>query len=190
LRLKTGTPEKEVFSKTFRHLEKYMKTTGLEDIEKQAEEGLAKIDSLLAGNGLNEVNLEFDKKKNRKTGAEAYWYKMLGVTSIRQLAEGVGRLGEYDLFYSRSSEVMHAASYTDHIQFGKGIVSFEPVRQLKDMHNLLRFITLVAIQTFVSVLKHYRRGELSHFRRKYMGDWREAFLDIPAVSYTHKIDHP
>jgi hypothetical protein len=185
LRLKSGTAESEVFSKTFQYLEKHLNTIGLENIEKQAEEGLGKIDSLLTRNGWKEINLEFDRRKDRKTGTERYWYKMLGITSIRQLAEQVGRLGEYDLFYSRSSEVIHAASYRDHIQFGKGTVSFEPIRQLKDMHNLLRFIFSVAISSYMSVLKHYRRGELSHFTRKYMRDWRDAFLNIPTVSYTH-----
>lgn len=190
LRLKTGTPENEVFSKTFQYLEKHLKTTGWENIEKQAEDGLAKIDSLLTRNGWNQINLEFDKRKPKKTGADTYWYKMLGITSIRQLAEQVGRLGEYDLFYSRSSQVMHATSYRDHVQFSKGAVSFEPIRQLKDMHNLLRFITSVAVSSYMSVLKHYRRGELSHFRRKYMRDWRGTFLNIPTVSYVDRPNHP
>ena len=187
LRFKPGTPEKEIFSKAFQYLEKHLKTTDLEDVEKQAEEELTKIDSLLARNGWNEINIEFEKKKNKKTSAETYWYKMFGVTSIRQLAKQVGRLGEYDLFYSRSSEVMHATSYRDHIQFSKGTVSFEPIRQLKDLHILLRFITLVAISSYISILKHYRHGELSHFRRKYVRDWRDAFLKIPSVSYSLSI---
>jgi hypothetical protein len=186
LRLKAGTPEREVFSRTFQYLEKHLKATSLENIEEQATEALSKIDSLLTRNGWKEINLEFDRRKDKKTGAERYWYRMLGITSIRQLAEQVGRLGEYDLFYSRSSEVMHATSYRDHIQFDKGIVFFEPIRQLKDMHNLLRFITSVALSTYMSVLKHYRCGELSHFTRKYVRDWRGAFLNIPTVSYTHR----
>lgn len=189
LRFITGTSEKEIFSKAFQYLEKHLITADLEDLEKQAEEELTKIDSLLARNGWDEINLEFEKKKNKKTGAETYWYKLLGVTSVRQLAKQVGRLGEYDLFYSRSSEVMHATSYRDHIQFSKGTVSFEPIRQLKDLHMLLRFITLVAISSYISIVKHYRYGELSHFSRKYVQDWRDAFLNIPLVSYTHQIDH-
>jgi len=189
LRLKPGTPEKEIFSKAFQHLEKHLKTTDLENVEKQAEEELTKIDSLLARNGWNEINLEFEKKKNKKTGVDTYWYKMFGLTSIRQLAREVGRLDEYDLFYSKSSEVMHATSYRDHVQFSKGIVSFEPIRQLKDLDILLRFITLVAMSSYVSILRHYRHGELSHLRRKYMRDWRDAFLNIPSLSYTYQIDH-
>jgi len=190
LRFKAGTTEREVFSKTFQYLERYLEATDLENIEKQAEEGLSKIDSLLTKNGWKEISLEFERRKDKKTGAESYWYKMLGVASIRQLAEQVGRLGEYNLFYARSSEVVHATSYSDHIRFGKGTISFEPIRQLKDMHNLLRFITSVAISSYVSVLKHYRRGELSHFARKYMRDWRDAFLNIPAVSYTDQTNNP
>jgi len=189
LRSIPGTPEKEIFSKAFQHIEEHLEITDLESLEKQVEEGLAEIDSLLARNGWNEINLEFEERRNKKTGAEIYWYKIFGVTSIRQLAREVGRLGEYDLFYSSSSEVMHTSSYTGHIQFGKGTVSFEPIRHLKDLHILLRFITLVAIPSYVSILKHYRYGELSHFRRKYIRDWKDAFLDIPSVSYTYQIDH-
>jgi len=188
LRLKPGTPEEEIFSEAFQYLENHLKTTDLENVGKQAGEELTEIDSLLARNVWNEINLEFEKKKNKKTGVDRYWYKMFGITSIRQLAQEVGRLGEYDLFYSRSSEVMHATSYRDHIQFSKGVVSFEPIRQLKDLDILLRFITLVAMSSYVSILKHYRYGELSHFRRKYIRDWKDAFLNIPSLSYTYQID--
>ena len=94
------------------------------------------------------------------------------------------------MFYSRSSEVMHTASYKDHLQFAKGTVSFEPVRQLRDIHIILRFITLTAISSFKSILSYYRYGELESFARKYMQDWRDTFLNIPSVSYTRQTDRP
>ena len=189
LRFKTGTQEKETFSQSFRDVEKYIKIDDLDRVDEQAEEELTKIDSLLSKPEWTELNKEFEAKRNKKTGAEAYWYRLLGVSSIRQLARGVGRLGEYDLFYSRSSEVMHVSSYKDHLQFGRGTISFEPIRQLKDIHIVLRFITLVAISSFTSILRHYRHGELKSFARKYFQDWREAFLNIPSVSYTPQIHH-
>ena len=63
LRFKTGTPENEVFSSSFQYLGEYGKIAGLEDIEKQAGEHLARIDSLLASETWNEINLEFENKK-------------------------------------------------------------------------------------------------------------------------------
>lgn len=183
LRFIRGTREKETFSETFADLEEYIKHTDLETIEKQAEEELPKIDEILSKDSWNDINREFEKRK-RKTGTEPYWYKMLGVTSIRRLAKEVGRLAEYDLYYSKSSEVMHAASYRDHVQFAKGTAIFEPIRQLKELHNLFRFCTSVALASYKSILKHYRTGELENFARKYVKDWREAFLNVPSISYT------
>jgi hypothetical protein len=187
LRLKTGTPEKQIFSEAFRDIQKYIKTDDMENLGKQAEEEIPKIDSLLSKAGWNEISNEFEKTKNKKTGAERHWYRLLGITSIRQLAKQVGRLGEYDLFYSRGSEVMHGTAYKDHIQFGKGTITFEPIRQLKDINIVLRFTTLTAIACYISILKHYRYGELTHFRRKYTQDWRQEFLNIPSISYTSQI---
>jgi len=87
------------------------------------------------------------------------------------------------------TEVMHGASYKNHIQFRKGTIAFEPVRQLRDVHLVLRFILLTAISTYISIIRHYRYGELSHFRRKYLQDWRRLFLNLPSVSYNIEVDN-
>jgi len=187
LRLKTGTLEKETFSEALKHIEKYIKTADIEALAKQADGEFNKIDALLSNPGWNEISDEFEKKKNKKTNAECDWYRLLGVSSIRQLAKGVGRLGEYEIFYSRCSEVMHGASYRDHVQFAKGRVTFEPIRQLKDINPVLRLISLAAISSYKSILEVYRYEELTHFARKYQEEWRDAFLNIPSVSYTSQV---
>lgn len=184
LRLKTGTQEKEIFLQGFRNMEEYIKIPDLDKVEEEANEELRRIDAFLLKPGWAEINKHFEQKKNKKAGAEAYWYRLLGISSIRQLANDVGRIGEYYLFYSRGSEIMHTASYKDHLQFGRGTVSFAPIRHLKDVNIVLRFITIVAISSFVSTLRYYRHGELQFFTRKYVQDWRAAFLNIPSVSYT------
>jgi len=189
LRFKTGTPEEQIFSEAFKDIEKYIQQDDRGDLEKIAEGEINKIDSLLSKPGWMEISNEFEKVKNKKTGAERDWYKLLGVTSVRQLAKKVGRLGEYDLFYTRSSEVMHGTSYTNHIQFRKGAITFEPIRQLRDIDLVLRFISLTTISTYVSILRHYRHGELSHFRHKYLQDWQQLFLNLPSVSYNVQVDN-
>jgi hypothetical protein len=187
LRFKTGTQEKEVFSQSFEDIENHVKIPDLDRVEEEANEHLERVDTFLSKPEWAEINKEFEHRKNKKTGAEAYWYRLLGVSSIRQLAKDVGRLAEYDLFYARGSEIMHVASYKDHFRFSRGKLSLEPIRQLKDIHIVLRFITVVAISSFVSILRHYRHGEIQSFARKYVEDWRAAFLDIPSVSYTTQI---
>ncbi len=147
LRFKTGTQEQETFSKQFEDIEEHLKLDDLSELQKKAEEELDRVETFLNRPAWIEINNEFEKRKNKKTGAEVYWYKLLGVNSIRKLAGEVGRLGEYDLFYSRSSEVTHTASYKDHVQFVKGTVVFEPIRQLKDIQFVLRFATITTIAT-------------------------------------------
>lgn len=187
LRFQIGTKEKEIFAKQLKDLEEHLKPDDLSNLEKQAGEELVRIESFLNKPNWANINNEFEQKKNKKTSAEVYWYRLFGINSIRQLAEKVERLGEYNLFYSRGSEVTHAVSYRDHVQFLKKGVVFEPIRQLRDIQFVLRFITITVITTYISILKQYRYGELTSFIRKYRNDWRETFLNIPTVSYTQDI---
>jgi hypothetical protein len=184
LRFKTGTQEKELFSQSLRDIENYVDIVDLNRFEEEANKELEKVDAFLSKPGWAEINKEFEQKKNKKTGAEAYWYRLLGVSSIRQLAKDVGRIGEYDWFYSRGSEIMHVASYKDHVRFSRGKISFVPIRQLGNIDIVLIFVTSVALSSFVSILRHYRHGELQSFARKYFQDWKAVFLNVPSVSYT------
>lgn len=183
LRFITGTREKESFLQVTSDLGKYL---NLEDanLEKEARKQLSEIERVLGQSSFNEINKEFEAKRNRKTGVEVYWYKVLGITSIRKLAENVGHLAEYDIYYSRSSQVTHTIAYRDHIQFAKGKILFEPIRQLTELDFLLKFAIGATISTYQSLLNHYRPGELASFVGKYKRDWRHAFLSIPSVSYT------
>ena len=183
LRFKTGTQEKEVFSPSLRDIENYVDIADLNRFEEEANKELEKVDTFLSKPGWAEVNKEFEQKKNKKTGAEAYWYRLLGVSSIRQLAKDAGRITEYDWFYSRGSEIMHVASYKDHVRFSRGEIGFVPIRQLTNIDIVLRFVTSVALSSFISILRHYRYGELQGFARKYFQDWRAVFLNVPSVSY-------
>ena len=138
LRFIGGTRERETFSETISELDNYINNIDFENIGEKAEEELSGIDKILSKEVWSDINIEFEERK-KKSGIEPYWYKMLGITSIRRLAKKVGRLAEYDIYYSRSSEIMHAASYKEHVQFSKGHVRFEPIRHIGEIHNVLMF---------------------------------------------------
>lgn len=186
LRIINGTPEKALFSETMKEIDAF-KIDDIENLEKQAEDSVGKVDEFLNKPDWIEINKEFEAKRNKKSGSDTEWYKLLGVSSIMEMAKRMRRLGEYYFWYARGSEVMHTASYRDHIQFEKGTVGLEPIRQMKEISLILRAITCVVIGSYSSILKHYRYGELSHFRRKYLQDWREPFLNIPSVKYIHQV---
>lgn len=184
LRFDDSTIESQAFIEALEPVKEHIDTKDLGNLQRQAEEEVTGIDALLLKPGWKEISEEYEKVKNKSIGAERDWYRLLGVSSIRQLAKRVGRLGMYELYYSRSSEVIHGTAYKDHIRLGKGKITFEPVRQLKDANLVLRFINITAIDTFKSVLTHYRYGELTNFARKYTLDWRNAFLNVPSISYS------
>ena len=112
------------------------------------------------------------------------WYEICGAKSIRQVAQAVGRLPEYEFFYSKGSQITHTASYKDHIRFTKGQVQFKPIRYLQAIDTLLNFTVGTAMRSFQNTLKYYRPGEVPAFLRKYAEDWRGPFRSVKSVSTT------
>ena len=102
---------------------------------------------------------------------------------MRDLSKRVGRLHEYEIFYSASSEKMHASEYKSHVQFGNGQVTLEPIRNLKSINTLLNFSLSVAFHTYQKVLGRYRPGQLKEFAQRYLECWRDSFLNIKSVNY-------
>ena len=184
LRYLPGTQENVYFSKMMSGLEEYMKPRLVtKEEEKEAKHQVTEIDRILSQDGYREINGEFEKLRSKKTGAEAYWYKPFGIESIMKIAEDVGRLHEYFIYYSRGSELAHATSYRDQVKFKKGRIVFEPVRKLEDMHALLQSVMVVCLSSYLSIINHYRYGERKSLARKYKADWQKAFRNIPSVSY-------
>lgn len=147
-----------------------------------ARKHLAEVNRIIAQPNLKPIDQEFTTARgNRKRDPE--WYELDGLKSIRQIAEKVGRLPEYEFFYSKGSQVTHTGSYKDHIRFRAGQVRFLPVRHLADVNMLLNFIVSIAVATFKKILEQYRPGELSAFSKKYLEDWREPFQNVTSVKY-------
>lgn len=184
LRYLNGTEENLYFSKAMADIKDYMEPRFVtKEEEEEAKNQVAEIDRILSQEGYREINDEFERRRSKKTGAEAFWYKPFGIESIMKLAEAVGRLAEYWIYYSRGSEFAHTASYRDHVKFNKGRITFEPVRHLEDMNTVLQLAMGTCLSSYLSIINHYRYGERKNFGRKYKIDWQDAFQNIPSVSY-------
>lgn len=150
-----------------------------------ARNHLAEVNRILAQSDLKTIDKEFTTARgNRKRDPE--WYELDGLKSIRQVAENVGRLPEYEFFYAKGSQVTHTGSYKDHIRFRSGQVHLLPIRHLADVNMLLNFIVTVAISTFKKILERYRPGESGAFAKKYLEDWRDPFKNVTSVKYEFK----
>jgi hypothetical protein len=171
-----GTPEEAAFGQL-------AKSIGLDihakrpTIASEAKKHLAEVNQILAQADFKAIDAEFDNKRGKRK-IDPEWYELVGAKSIRQVADAVGRLVEYELFYSKGSQITHSASYKDHICFTKSRVHFKPIRHLEGIDVLIIFTVCIAIRLFQSVLGYYRPDELKAFSEKYKEDWRVAFLEI------------
>ena len=148
----------------------------------EAATHLTEVNRVLAQPDLQAIDLEFNRVRGlRKRDPE--WYELEGVKSIRQIAEQVGRLAEYEAFYSKGSQVTHSGTYKDHVRFANGQVRFKPIRHLESINLLLNFIVCVAVGTYKHVLQSYRPAEVPAFQKKYIEDWREPFQNVQPIKY-------
>lgn len=181
LRTTKGTPEEAVF-------EAIAKTVGLDiharrpTLAGDAKKHLDEVNRILAQPDFQPIDQEFDQRRGKRK-VDLEWYELVGAKSIRQVAEAVGRLAEYEFFYAKGSQITHSASYKDHIRFTKKQVQFKPIRHLDGIDMLLNFVVGVAIRSFQNTLRFYRPGELPAFSRKYVEDWRKPFLTVNGVKY-------
>ncbi|MFZ5547872.1 MAG: DUF5677 domain-containing protein [Pseudomonadota bacterium] len=156
--------------------------TGRPSLATDAATLLAEVNRILAQPALASVDAEFTAARGKKK-RDPEWYELDSLRSIRDVAVAVGRLPEYEFFYSKGSQISHTGSYKDHIKFTSGQVRFLPIRHLKDVSMLLNFIGSIAIGTFKKYLEKYRPGELPAFGKKYLEDWRDPFQNVTQVKY-------
>ena len=176
-----GTPEEAVF-------DFIAKSIGLDiharrpTLASDAKKHLADVNRILAQPDFQAIDQEFDQRRGKRK-VDLEWYELVGAKSIRQVAQAVGRLAEYELFYAKGSQITHSASYKDHIRFVKKQVHFKPIRHLQGIDMLLNFIVGTAICSFQNTLRYYRPAVASAFSKKYVEDWRTPFLSVKSVKY-------
>jgi hypothetical protein len=129
LRTTKGTPEEAAFQSIAREIGDIHARRPT--LASDSQKNLAEVNRVLAQPALAAVDQEFNKLRGKRK-VDPQWYELCGATSIRQVAVAVGRLTEYEAFYSAGSRITHTGAYRDHIEFGKGgEVRFVPIRYLE-----------------------------------------------------------
>lgn len=148
----------------------------------EASTHLTEVDRILAQPNLAAIDQEFAAARGKRK-RDPEWYELDGLQSIRQVAEKVDRLPEYEFFYSKGSQVTHTGTYKDHVRFVDSHVRFKPIRHLADVNMLLNFIVSICVGTYKKTLEMYRPGETTAFAKKYLEDWRDPFMNVVPVTY-------
>ena len=145
-----------------------------------AKQHLAEIQRVLAQPRFAATSADFDARLRGKL--EVPWYSPLGPRNLREIAKAVGKLPHYLLWYSLASDVIHGSNYRDHLTFGSGRVTFEPIRYLKDFDQVYHFSVIMALDVYTAILERYRSGELPAFSRKYVEKWQKVFMNTPNIT--------
>jgi Family of unknown function (DUF5677) len=181
LRVIDGTPEKAAFDVAAADMGLDLHAS-LPTLAADATKHLAEVNRILAQEELQKIDQEFDQKRGKRK-RDLDWYELVGAKSIRQVADAVDRLPEYDYFYSKGSQITHSAAYKNHIRFANNKVHLKAVRNLDDVDTLVKFVVAIGIRSFQRVLKHYRPGELPAFSKTYIADWRTPYMTVKSVKY-------
>jgi hypothetical protein len=179
LRFQQGSPEATAFTALVPDLPSMKDPNAMAE----AARSLVDIDRVLSQPKFAAVGQDFDKHAFKSGKGDKSWYVPLGIRSVGHLLSVVGMSGEYIVFYSSFSEAMHSSNYMQHVRMGKGTVTFEPLRHLKEFGTLFSMTASAAIRTYRRVLLNYRSGELPAYSRKYSENWRKAFLEVPKIKY-------
>ncbi len=176
-----GTKEKEAFDKI---MDAYpsVRAKISNDIREIAKKQKAAIDRILSQPEFTQINQEFDRLRKEKR-YDPPWYQPWGVNSLMEMAQRLGRAADYRVFYGSFSETAHGMDLKRHLQFRKGKIVFEPIRNLDEIDTILRYTLNLALGLYSKVLEYFRPEEITNFRRKYLKEWQERFRSIPKVKY-------
>ena len=116
------------------------------------------------------------REQERRSQSRAQWFNLAGASSLRRIAQQVGRLAQYHFQYAQGAHITHHALYRDHVRVDGHEVHLREIRDTADAGELLQSTMEVLLGAFVSVLKHYRPGELRTFGTTYAARWRGQFL--------------
>ncbi len=154
-----------------------------------SEKYIESIEKLLSHPELLEANEKLDKAKGNKK-YEPAWYTPFGMRSIRQIANDMNRLHEYEIFYSQASEKMHGSDYRSHVRFSGGTVNVEPIRNLDGLTTIINYVVSATLHTYKVIINRYRPAQIKEFGEKYLQYWRKPFLNMPDINYKRSGSKP
>ena len=186
LRIIKGTPEEQKFSNDIQDLTTYFENFNKPDIQEMTKKQLSAVERILDLGNFKIINLELEELY-KKLKRELNWYHTLvKPPNLKQISKEVGRYPEYGFIYSSGSKTTHTSDDGDHIHFSinntkNTKVIFEPIRSLKEIDSTICYGAGIAIETYMSIIKYYRKGELSNFVQKYKNDWQRTYLSVTNV---------
>ena len=175
-----GTPQAAAHPETAAHFS--LDAAQIKDLTDE----LNRINTILTQPPFDAINAKFEPHYASR-GFDEPWYKVYGVSSIRKIAEELGRLKEYQYIYSPFSGVTHGSDMWKSIEMGGQHIEMNPVREPENIAKAVNLAVTFALTVYRLILKEYRHGEEENFARKYASEWRSRFMKQYKVDLTPNV---
>lgn len=122
----------------------------------------------------------------------ASWFTPAGCRSIRHMAAQVHKSAEYHILYSGYCKSTHGQIFHEQVGFRDDKIIYEPIRNLRRLHELLSSTVTYIIRMYRLVILHYRQEEIAAFNKKYATEWMMRIRAMSTVEYdqgTYKIHY-
>jgi hypothetical protein len=147
---------------------------------------VTRIDALLAKSPFDVINAKFEPHYCSRE-YDRPWYEVYGATSIRNVADQIGKLKEYTYIYSGLSGVTHGSDIWKSIFFAKDKMEISPIREPQHIPKVVQLVATLALGIYPLILKEFRSGEEENFNRKYVREWRRRFLRNYQIELTPRV---
>lgn len=148
-----------------------------EEQKKDMQSRCVTIQSLL-DTEFKELNQKFDDCVQKSRMKNPPWYKIMGIGTIRDIAEKLGHLDEYFVLYEMYSQDVHSSSIGNHIEIGEDNILVLPIRGTHQLADVLHLSNFTAIRVYKTLLGKYRSGELPSFERIFREEWRPRLNNL------------
>lgn len=170
-----GTPEAARHGDALKRLP--LSAESLEQIKKE----VAGIDKILADQKLYIINTKFEQNYV-KNNYDKPWYEIYGISSIRKIADDLGKTKAYMHFYSAFSEITHGGDMWKNLSFEKGNF-INPIRETAQIVKVAGLATIFIIPVYRMILAQYLPTDIPDFNKKYKNEWRTRYLYATKLKY-------
>jgi Family of unknown function (DUF5677) len=152
-------------------------------VEEDARRELYEIENILEKDDFKEINEKFKELKNPNSDLEIAWYSPGGPSSISDMAFRLNIHGEYKVLYNYLSKSAHSTDFNRNFRMGGNSIKFKTIRNLENIHIIIRLSISYTIMIYQMTLKYYRPEELTSYSEKYRNEWKQRIYDIKGVRY-------
>jgi len=127
-----------------------------------------------------DIRNELDRTINQRGIKYPHWYTLFaGPKNVKELANHLGRSGEYASYYGMWSKISHAAPPHKRLTLlDEDDMYIKPIRNGEGSLNIVFHAARITLESTEAIITKLRPGEQRQFARWYATEIRSNFLEI------------